>query len=96
MVSPYREQGTLGISHLLLSVTPPVTVGNPVNGKRERLLSLTLAYNLSNGQIGLLFDLIKYDFYVVGTYKTTASRSLPGPSSCQLVSGVDLLQKRPP
>ena len=68
MVSSYREQGTLGISHVLLSLTP-VQIGNPVNGKRERLLSLTLAYNLSNGQIGLLFDLIKYDFYVVGTYK---------------------------
>jgi hypothetical protein len=68
MISPYREEGTLGVSHVLLSLTP-VTIGSPVMGKRERMLSLTLAYNLSNGQIGLLFDLIKYDFYVVGTYK---------------------------
>ncbi len=68
MVSSYQEDGALGISHILLSLTP-VTIGNPVSGKRERLLSLTLAYNLSNGQVGLLFDLIKYDFYVVGTYK---------------------------
>ncbi|MGE4453906.1 MAG: hypothetical protein AB7D92_05180 [Sphaerochaeta sp.] len=68
MVSSYREDGALGVSHILLSLTP-VSIGNPVSGKRERLLSLTLAYNLSNGQVGLLFDLIKYDFYVVGTYK---------------------------
>ncbi len=68
MISPYREEETLGVSHILLSLTP-ITIGSPVTGKRERLLSLTLAYNLSNRQVGLLFDLIKYDFYVVGTYK---------------------------
>ncbi|MGH0054193.1 MAG: hypothetical protein ACQ5SW_12455 [Sphaerochaetaceae bacterium] len=68
MASPYREDGTFGVSHILLSLTP-VTVGSPVAAKRERLLSLTLAYNLSNGKIGVFFDLIKYDFYVVGTYK---------------------------
>lgn len=68
MLSDYREQGTFGLSHVLLSVTP-LTVGSPVMGKRERLLTLTLAYNLSTGGIGILFDLIKYDFYLVGSYK---------------------------
>ena len=68
MLSEYREQGTFGLSHILLSVTP-LTVGSPVMGKRERLLTLTLAYNLSTGGIGILFDLIKYDFYLVGSYK---------------------------
>lgn len=68
MFSEYREQGTFGLSHVLFSVTP-LTVGSPVMGKRERLLTLTLAYNLSTGGIGILFDLIKYDFYLVGSYK---------------------------
>ncbi len=68
MVSPYRTDGTLGISHLLLTLTP-VTIGSPVTGKRERLFALTLAYNLSNQKFALLFDLVKYDFYAVGTYR---------------------------
>ena len=68
MISPYTSEGTLGISHLLLTLTP-LTVGSPVTGKRERLFALTLAYNLSNQKFALLFDLVKYDFYAIGTYR---------------------------
>lgn len=68
MVSPYTPDGNTTLSHLLFSLTP-ITVGSPVTGKRERLLSLTVAYNLHTKQISILFDLLKFDFYVVGSYK---------------------------
>ncbi|MGE4583521.1 MAG: hypothetical protein AB7C91_02650 [Sphaerochaeta sp.] len=68
MFSPYRMDGAFGLSHLLLSLTP-LTVGTPVAGKRERLFTLNLAYNLETHQVSLLFDVILFDFYAVGTYR---------------------------
>lgn len=55
-------------THILFSLTPLV-VGNPISTKRERAFSVTLAYNFITTQVSVLFDLIKYDFYVVGTYR---------------------------
>ncbi|HAP57080.1 MAG: hypothetical protein VB088_01975 [Sphaerochaeta sp.] len=68
MLSPYTLDGITTLSHLLVSLTP-LTVGSPVIGKRERALTVTLAYNLHTKQVGVLFDLLKFDFYVVGSYK---------------------------
>jgi len=68
MISPYTIDGRTTLTHLLVSLTP-ITVGSPVTGKRERLLAVTLAYNLQTKQVGVLFDLLKFDFYVVGSYK---------------------------
>lgn len=68
LLSDYRDGETFGLSHLLLSVTP-VTIGSPFAGKRERIMSFALAYNLRSGQVSLLFDLVKYDYYVAGTYR---------------------------
>lgn len=68
LISPFREDGAYGITHLLVSLTP-ITIGSPMTGKRERLLGLTLAYNLETKQVGLLFDLVTFDFYMVGTYR---------------------------
>jgi len=55
-------------THILVSLTPLV-VGNPISTKRERAFTVTLAYNFITTQVSVLFDLIKYDFYVVGTYR---------------------------
>lgn len=55
-------------SHVLLSITP-LTVGNPISAKRERLLSVTLAYNFFTSEVSVLFNLLVYDFYLVGTYR---------------------------
>ena len=55
-------------THILLSLTP-LAVGNPISAKRERAFTLTLAYNFITNQVSVLFDLVKYDFYVVGTYR---------------------------
>lgn len=68
MISAYTPEGTTTLSHLLVSLTP-VTVGSPITGKRERVLTLTLAYNLYSNQVVVLFDLLKFDFYVRGSYK---------------------------
>ncbi|HKL58459.1 MAG TPA: hypothetical protein VJ863_01060 [Sphaerochaeta sp.] len=55
-------------THVLLSLTP-LAVGNPISAKRERAFTLTLAYNFITNQVSVLFDLVKYDLYVVGTYR---------------------------
>ncbi len=55
-------------THILLSLTP-LAVGNPISAKRERAFTLTFAYNFITNQVSVLFDLIKYDLYVVGTYR---------------------------
>lgn len=68
MVSPFNETGSYKPSHLLLSFTPLV-IGTPVSGKRERAFTLTLAYNMESRQLALFFDLLKLDFYLVGTYR---------------------------
>ncbi len=63
--SPYREDGTFGLSHLVVSLTP-FTIGSPGTGKRERMFSFSVAYNLTNHQVGLFMDLLKFDYYIVG------------------------------
>lgn len=68
VVSPHTEDGTMGVSHLVVSITP-LTIGSPVTGKRERLLGFSLAYNLWTDQVSLYFDLLTYDLYAVGTYR---------------------------
>lgn len=55
-------------THILLSLTP-LAVGNPISAKRERAFTVTLAYNVLTTQVSVLFDLVKYDFYLVGTYR---------------------------
>ncbi|MBI9095884.1 MAG: hypothetical protein JEY71_13515 [Sphaerochaeta sp.] len=55
-------------THIILSLTPLV-VGNPISAKRERAFSVTFAYNFLTAQVSVLFDLIKYDLYLVGTYR---------------------------
>jgi hypothetical protein len=68
MFSDYDEGGQFGPTHLLVSITP-ISIGSPYAGKRERILSLTLAYNLYSSQVSLVMDLLKYDFYTIGTYR---------------------------
>jgi hypothetical protein len=68
MFSDYYGGGQFGPSHLLVSFTP-FTIGSPFAGKRERIFSLTLAYNMYSNQVSLVMDLLKYDFYMIGTYR---------------------------
>ncbi|WP_320127786.1 hypothetical protein [uncultured Sphaerochaeta sp.] len=68
MFTDYQQTGILLPTHLLVSCTP-YTLGSPYSGKRERLLSLTLAYNMYTNQVSLMFDLIKYDYYAIGSYR---------------------------
>lgn len=68
LLSDYFPGDYLLPTHILLSLTPLV-VGNPISAKRERAFAVTLAYNFLTNQVSVLFDLVKYDFYVVGTYR---------------------------
>lgn len=67
LLSDYNSWGYYVPTHILLSITPLV-VGNPISVKRERALTVMLAYNFLTSQVSVLFDLVKYDFYLVGTY----------------------------
>ena len=68
LVSDYFPGDYLLPTHILFSLTPLV-VGNPISAKRERAFNVTLAYNFHTSQVSVLFDLVKYDFYLVGTYR---------------------------
>lgn len=68
LVSDYFPGDFMLPTHILFSLTPMV-VGNPISAKRERVFTVTLAYNFITSQVSVLFDLIKYDFYLVGTYR---------------------------
>jgi len=68
LFSDYYPGDLLMPSHILVSLTP-LTVGNPISVKRERAFTVTLAYNFLTTGVSVLFDLVKYDFYLVGTYR---------------------------
>jgi hypothetical protein len=68
LFSDYFPGKYLMPTHIILSLTPLI-VGNPISAKRERAFSVTFAYNFLTTQVSVLFDLIKYDFYLVGTYR---------------------------
>jgi uncharacterized membrane protein len=68
LISDYFPGNFMMPTHILFTVTP-LMVGNPVSAKRERAFTLTLAYNFLTAQVSVLFDLIKYDLYLVGTYR---------------------------
>jgi len=66
-LSTYHETGEFYPTHLLFSLTP-VTIGTPMMGKREKLCSLTLAVNIYDKSISLYFDLMSFDFYLLGSW----------------------------
>ncbi|HKM06729.1 MAG TPA: hypothetical protein VJ869_07035 [Sphaerochaeta sp.] len=68
LISDYFPDDFMLPTHILFSFTPLV-VGNPISAKRERAFTVMLAYNVITSQVSVLFDLIKYDFYLVGTYR---------------------------
>lgn len=68
LFSDYFPGGYHLPTHVLFSLTPLV-VGNPISAKRERIFTVTLAYNFLTTSVSVLFDLVKYDFYLVGTYR---------------------------
>ena len=52
----------------IISITP-ITVGNPISGRRERILKTSIGYDAVNNELVILFSLINLDFYVRGTYR---------------------------
>ena len=69
LLSDYYYPGNFLLpTHILVSLTPLV-VGNPISTKRERAFTVTLGYNFITTQVSVFFDLLKYDFYLVGTYR---------------------------
>ncbi|MDD7200487.1 MAG: hypothetical protein SPF89_01690 [Sphaerochaetaceae bacterium] len=66
-LSTYHESGEFYPTHLLFSLTP-VTIGTPMMGKREKLCTLTLAVNIYDKSVSLYFDLMSFDFYLLGSW----------------------------
>lgn len=54
---------------LYLSITP-LTVGSPVNGRRERLLEVGVSWNWFTNEFRVLFSLFKLDYYVRGSWRS--------------------------
>ncbi len=51
-----------------ISITPFV-IGNPLTGRRERLLKTDAGYDAVNNRFFLVFSLISLDYYVRGSYR---------------------------
>jgi len=68
LLSDYFPGNYMLPSHILFSLTPFI-VGNPISAKRERAFTVMVAYNFLTSQVSVLFDLLKFDFYLVGTYR---------------------------
>ena len=47
----------------------PLTLGNPISGRRERALKTNLGYDAINNQFYWAFSLVELDYYVRGTYR---------------------------
>lgn len=66
-LSTYHETGEFYPTHLLFSITP-ITIGTPMMAKREKLCTLTLAVNIYDKSVSLYFDLLSFDFYLLGSW----------------------------
>ena len=53
---------------VLLSFTP-ITVGNPVTGRRERLLRTGAGWDFVNNRLVVTFSLLSLDYYIRGSYR---------------------------
>ena len=47
----------------------PVTLGNPMSGRRERILRTVFGWDFVNNKAVLAFSPVEFDFYVRGTYR---------------------------
>lgn len=52
----------------IISITP-LTVGNPITGRRERLLRTGLGWDFINSKLVVTFSLLNLDLYVKGSYR---------------------------
>lgn len=53
---------------LLVSFTP-ITVGNPITGRRERMLRTGAGWDFVNNRLVVTFSLLSLDYYVRGSYR---------------------------
>jgi len=53
---------------LLMSFTP-LTVGNPITGRRERLAKVGAGWDFVNNKLVVTFSLMNLDYYVRGSYR---------------------------
>lgn len=53
---------------LLMSFTP-LTVGNPITGRRERLMKVGAGWDFVNNKLLITFSLMNLDYYVRGSYR---------------------------
>ena len=51
-----------------VSITP-LAFGNPISGRRERVLKTDIGYDAINNQFYWAFSLVRLDYYVRGTYR---------------------------
>lgn len=47
----------------------PLTLGNPVTGRRERFMEIGVSYNWAEDRFGFFFSFLKLDYYVRGSWR---------------------------
>ena len=53
---------------ILISFTP-LTVGNPITGRRERMLRTAAGWDFVNNKLVVSFSLLSLDYYIRGSYR---------------------------
>ena len=51
-----------------LSITG-LTLGSPINGRRQRMMELGVSYNWFTNRVGVLFSFFKFDYYIRGSWR---------------------------
>ena len=64
----HNPEGRFAIDSVFVRLTP-VTVGSSHSGKRDRFLSMGLAWNFHEKKLSLLWNILLSDIYITGTYK---------------------------
>lgn len=53
---------------VMMSFTP-LTVGNPITGRRERMLRTSAGWDFVNNKLVVAFSLLSLDYYIRGSYR---------------------------
>lgn len=68
IVDKMNELEQMNLTSAYISITP-LTVGSPISGMRERLITVGVLYNWHKNEFRVLFSLFKQDFYVRNTWR---------------------------
>ena len=75
LAGTHCEDRVFGLDSLVVKLTP-VAMGTPHVGKRNRLCTFGLDWNIRDNQVAFIWNFLISDFYVRGTWRDDPSLSL--------------------